>query len=102
LIDLPGISSVDSSQELGVIVSPPSADQIHVRALDFGDSSSTGPAPNKGTPVGHLPLEATESSKGENFLDTPIHTPLQSKSPSPVPFHHGWAMGRRRGWDERG
>jgi len=50
--DLPGISSVDSTLELGVIVSSPSASQIHVKALDFKDSSAMGSAPNKGNPVG--------------------------------------------------
>jgi len=65
--DLPGISSVDSTIEQGVIVSFPSANQIQVRALNFGDSSATGPAPNKGTPVGHVPLEGTESSTGKIY-----------------------------------
>jgi len=92
--ELPGISSVDSTQTLGVMVSSPSADHIQVKALDFGDSSAIGPAPNMGTSVGHVPLEGTESSKGENFLDTPNHTPSQSKSSSPIPFHRGWSMGR--------
>jgi len=100
--DLPGISSVDSTIEQGVIVSSLSANQIHVRAVDFGDSSATGPVLNKGTPVGHVPLEGTDSSKEENFLDTPIHTPSQSKSPSPVPFHRGWSMGRGRGVGRKG
>jgi len=81
---------------LGVIVSCPSAGQIQVRALDFGDSSATGPAPNKGTPVGYAPLEGAGSGNGENFLDTPVHTPPQSKSPSSVPFHCGLPMSRGR------
>jgi len=91
--DLPGTSSVDSILAMGVIVSSPSANR-HVRALDFGDSSTTGPAPNTGIPVGHVPLGGTGSSKGESFLDTSIHTPPQRKSPSPIPLHHGWSMGR--------
>jgi len=78
-------------------MSSPSASQIQVRALDFGNSSATGPSPNKGTPVGHIPLEGTGSSKLENFLDTPIHTPPRSKSQSHFPCHRGWAMGRGKG-----
>jgi len=75
--DLPGISSVDSTLELGVILSSPSANHIHVRALKVEDSSAMGSAPNKGNPVGNAPLEKTESCKGVNFLDTPNHTPPQ-------------------------
>jgi len=100
--DLPGISSVDSTLEPRIIVSSTSANQIHVRALDFEDSSVMGPASNKGNPVGHVPLEETESCKGENFLDTPIDTPTESKSPSPQPFHRGWAMRRGRGVGREG
>jgi len=73
--DLPGISSVYSTIELGVIVSSPSASHIHVRALDYEESSAMGSAPNKGNLVGHAPLEKTESCKGVNFLDTLFHTP---------------------------
>jgi len=90
--DLPGILSVDSTIEQGVIVSSPSVDQIHVRALDFEESNAMGTAPNNGNPVGHVPLGETESCKGENFLDTPIHTPPQSKSRLSFPCHRGWAM----------
>jgi len=70
---------VDSTIELGVNVSSPSANQPHVRALGFGDSHAMGPAPNMGNSVGNVPPGETESSEGENFLDTPIHTPPQSK-----------------------
>jgi len=38
--NLTRISSVDSTLAMSVNVSSPSADQIQVRALDFGDSSS--------------------------------------------------------------
>jgi len=82
---------------MGVNVSSPSADQKQIRALDFGDSSIAGLALNKGIPVGKVSLGGTGSSKGESFLDTPIHTPPQSKSPSLILFHHGWSMSRRRG-----
>jgi len=96
--DLPEISSVDStlgstdeisSVEPGVIVSSPSATTQMYRAVEVGDSSAMGPAPNKGNPVGHVPLQETESCKGESFLDTPIHTPPQSKSQPPFPCHSG-------------
>jgi len=56
-----------------------------------------GSAHNMGNLVGHVPLEETESCKGENFLDTPIHTPPRSKSQSHFPCHRGWAMGRGKG-----
>jgi len=96
---------VDSTIEQGVIVSSPSASQTHVRAMDFGDSSAMAPAP-----IGALQWityvayhwKGTESSKGENFLDNQIHTPPQSKSPSPQPFLRGWAMGRGRGMGRKG
>jgi len=94
--DLPGISSVNSTLAMGVNVSPPSANR-HIRALDFGDSSKTSPAPNKGTPVGHAPLKGAGSNNEENFIDAPVHTPPQSKSPSPVRFHCGLPIGRGRG-----
>jgi len=100
--EFPGISSVDSTLAIGVNVSSLFADHIQVRALDFGDSSVTSPAPNVGIPVGHVQLGGTGSSKGESFLDTPIHTSPQSKSPSPVPFHQGWSMGKGRGMGREG
>jgi len=40
--DLPGISSVDSTLAMGVKVRSHSANR-HIRALDFGDSSTTSP-----------------------------------------------------------
>jgi len=39
--ELPGILSVDSTLAMGVNVSSPSADHIQIRALDFGNSSTT-------------------------------------------------------------
>jgi len=100
--DLSGISSVDSTINLGVNMSFPPANQPHIRALDFGDSNAMGSAPNTGNSVGNIPLGKTKSCGGEKFLDTPIHTPLQSKSTSLLPCPRGWAMGRGRGMDERG
>jgi len=99
--DFPEISLGNSTLELGVIASSTSANAIHVRALKVDGSSAMGPAPNKGNPVGYVPLEETESCKAVNFLDTPIHTPPQSKSPLPFSCHRGWARGRGRGWDEK-
>jgi len=79
--ELPGISSVDPTIELGVNMSFSPADHIQeVRTLTIGNSSATGPAPNTGILVGNGPQEGAESSKGENFLVTPNPTPPQSKS----------------------
>jgi len=64
--------------------------------------SAMGSGPNKGNLVGHVTLEETESCNEEHFLDTPIHTPPQGKSPSPFPYHRGWAMGRWRGMGREG
>jgi len=52
--ELPGISSVDSTLDLGVNVSFPPADHIQgVKALDFGNSNTTGPcSPQYGHPSG--------------------------------------------------
>jgi len=77
--DFPEISSVNSTLELSVNVSSPSANPVHVQALGTKDSSATGSAPNKGNPVGHTPLE--ESCKGVNLLDTPNHTPPPKQVP---------------------
>jgi len=35
-----------------------------------------------------------ELDKGDNLLDSPIHTPPQCKSKSLFSCHRGWAMGR--------
>jgi len=52
--------------------------------------------------VGNGPQGGAKSSKGENFLDTLNPTSPQSKLPSPIPFHHGWAMGRGGGVEQEG
>jgi len=93
---------VDSTIEPGLNVSSPSASQIQVRALDFGDSSAMGPAPNRGIPVVQAPLEGAGSGNGDNFIDAPAHIPPQNKSPSPIPFHYGLPMGRGRGVGREG
>jgi len=100
--NLPGISSVDSTLMLGVNTSCPFANIIQVRALGVGDNNTTGPAPNTGIPVGNAPPGGTGLIKGESLLDTPTQTSPQSKSPSPVPFHRGWSMGRGRGVGQEG
>jgi len=80
-----------------------SADHIQgVRALETRISSATGPASNTSILVGDVPQEKAESSKWENFLDTPHPAPPQSKSQSPIPFHSGWSMGRGRGVGQGG
>jgi len=100
--ELPGISSEDSTQTLGVIMSFPSANRL-IGALDFGDNSATGSAPNRGIPVVfRARLEGAGSGNGENFIDTTTHTHPQSKSPSPIPFHYGLPMGRGRGVGREG
>jgi len=44
--ELPGILSVDTTIELGVNMSFPSADHTQgIKALEIGNSSATGPAP---------------------------------------------------------
>jgi len=86
---------VDSTLALGVNMSCPSANQVQARALDFEDSSTTGSAPNTGIPVCNAPLGGMRPIKGESF-------PPQSKSPSPVPFHRRWSMGRGRGVGREG
>jgi len=58
--NFPEIYSVNSTLELGVNVSSPSANPIHVQALGTKNSSAMGSAPNKGNPVGHFPLEVQE------------------------------------------
>jgi len=80
--DLPGISSVDSTIELGVNVCSPSADQTHTRAMECWDHLPTASAPNKGNLVDHAPSEEAEFCKGENFLDILNPTTSQSKSTS--------------------
>jgi len=70
---------VDSTIELGVNVSSPSANLPHVEAMYFEDSNAMGPAPNKGNSVGDVPSRETESCKGENFLNTTTHTPPPKK-----------------------
>jgi len=93
--DLPGISSVDSTKLMGINVSPHSANgQINTPEIEMGNSNTTASAPYRGGPMGNAPLVGTKPDKGENFLDTPNPTPLQSKSPSPILFHRGWSMGR--------
>jgi len=82
---------------MGVNVSTPSAN-IHIRAIETGNSNTTGPAPHTGMSAGYAPpVETGPNHKGENFLDALRLTSPQSKSPSPIRFHCGYAMGRGRG-----
>jgi len=66
--DLPRNSSVDSAITTGVNVSSHSADHTHTLALIHGDSNISGPASNRGTPVGNAPLEGTGPDKGEDMF----------------------------------
>jgi len=100
--ELPQTSSVDPTLKLGVNMSCLSANLTLARPLEIGDSNTTGQATNTGIPVGFVPLGGNGPIKGESFLDNPIHTPPQSKSPSPVLFHHGWSMGKGRGVGQEG
>jgi len=99
--NLSGISSVDSTATMGVSVSAPSA-SCHIKALEIGNSNTTGPAPNTGMPAGYAPQVGTGPNKGESFLDTLHPNPPRSKSPSPISFHCGYAMGRGRGMGREG
>jgi len=74
--DLPNISSVSIILYMGVNVSSPSANTQHVKALEFKDSSAMNSAPNKGNSVGDTPLEEKGPDKGDDLLDSSIHTPL--------------------------
>jgi len=95
--DLPEISSVDPTIELGVNMSSPSASMTLARALKIEDSNKTGPAPNTVIPVGYIPMGGNGPIKGESFFRYPNSYSPQNKSPSPVPFHREWSMGRGRG-----
>jgi len=87
---------VNTAPNQGVNVSSPSADTHHDWALENEDSSAMDSAPNKGNPAGNVPLEEEGPNKGDDLLDSPIHTPPQSKSPSHFSCQRGWAMGRGR------
>jgi len=68
--DLPRNSSADWAIKPGVNVSVLSANQTQNRALVHGDSSIAGPASNRGTSVGNVPLEGTGPDKGEEFIES--------------------------------
>jgi len=53
--------SVNSTLELGVNVSTPSAIQHHYQAIGTKDSNAAGSASNRGNSIGHVLLEETES-----------------------------------------
>jgi len=62
------------------------------------------PSPLPGILVGNGPQEGAESSKRENFLDTPNPTPLKAsylhRSRSRFPEGGPWVKGQ--GWEKRG
>jgi len=98
----PGFSSVDSTNIRGVNVCSSSVNQTHDQASKCRDHLSTGSAPYKGNPAGHVPPEEAESCKREEFLESPTHTTPRSKSLPVLSCHRGWAMGRGRGGAARG
>jgi len=99
--ELPGISSGDPAIELGVNMSFPPVDFMQEdRVILTRNSNTTAPAPYQGCTMGHIPLLGIEPDKGENFIDAP--NPSSVKLPSPIPFHCGWAMGRRGGIEREG
>jgi len=85
---------------VGIITS---ANTVHVRALEIEDSSAIGSAPNKSNPVAHAASEDTDSCKGLNFLDTPIHMCTLKASPHNL-FRVivGGPWVEEEGWHERG
>jgi len=101
-VHFPDISSVSTMPYMGVSVSSPSANTQHVWAQEKEDSSAMNSAPIKGNQAGNVPLEEEGPHKGDDLLDSPIHTPPQSKSPSPFLCHRGWAMGSGRGIGREG
>jgi len=58
--------------------------------------------PKKGNPADNVQLEEEGPNKGDDLLDSPIHTPPQCKSTSPFSCNRGWAMDRRRGMRREG
>jgi len=56
-----------------------SADQTQNRAAVIGDSNISCPAPNMGISVCYAPPRGTGSDEGEEFLESPTQTTLQSK-----------------------
>jgi len=80
-----------------------STQNVRPRALEFEDSSAMDSAPDKGNPAGNITLEEEGPNKGDDLLDSSIHTPPpQSKSPSHFSCHRGWAMGRGGGMRRQG
>jgi len=88
-VDFPNISLVSTITYMGVNVSSPSANTPQDGAQENEDSSAMDSAPNKGNSAGNIPLKEEGPSKGDDLLHSPIHTPSQSKSPSPFSYGHG-------------
>jgi len=87
---------VNTTPHLGVNVSSHSVDPHHDWALENEDSSAMDLASNKGNSAGNVLLEKAGPNTNGDLLETPIHTPPQSKSPSPFSCHLTWDMGRRK------
>jgi len=96
--DLPGTSSVDSANKLGLNVWSPSVGQSReLTPFKCWTRPSTASAPKMGNLVGHAPSGEAESCKGEEFLESPTQTTPKSKPKLTLSCHRGWAMGRGRG-----
>jgi len=94
--DFPEISSVNTTPRPGVNVSPLFVNTHHDWALENEDSSTMHSATNKGNSAGNVPLDEIRPHTRGDLLDTPAHTPLQSKSPTIFLTHCVLAMGRRK------
>jgi len=93
--DLPNSSSVSTISYMGVNVSSPSANTQLVKTLEFEDSRAMNSAPNKGDSVGNTLLEEKGPDKGDDLLDSPIHTPPFKVSP-----HHLFRVIMVSPWEE--
>jgi len=90
-VDFPNISSVSTIPYMGVNVSSPlpTHPKMGPRKTRIAVQWIRS-APNKSNLKGHVPLEEKGPNKGDDLLDSPIHTPPPSKSPSPFSCHVPW------------
>jgi len=100
--DLQEMSSTNSTLELGVFVCSPSANTIHVRALEVVDSSAMGPAPIRAI------WWVTYHLKRQNPVKGGILQIRQFTQPLKASLHHLFCVTVRSPWvkggvwDERG
>jgi len=98
--DLPGILSVDSTLDMGVNVSSPSADR-HIRSLDFGDSSTVGQAPIRAFQWVTYHWEGRNPVKGRVYKIPQSTRPLKASHRHRSRFTVGGPWVEGEGWDER-